>query len=78
MDVCPAFFHFSLSASSVSQSFNGGKTKKDTTFSCIQLLNELSKKIPVAQALKIFKFATKPEKPRLSISIHLEVRIKQT
>ena len=58
---------------------NGGKTKKDANvrmFVCTQNLNEWSQKIPVAQALKIYKFATKPEQPRFSSSISLRSQDK--
>ena len=65
------------------QDSNGGKTKKDTNvrmFVCTQNLNEWSWEIPVAQALKISKFATKPDQPGLSsfLAFRLEARIKQT
>ena len=42
-------------------------------FTCTQLLNELSQRVPVAQVLKLFKFASKPEQLGLSSSIRLEV-----
>ena len=38
-----------------------------------QLLNELSKKVPVAKVLKLFQFSSKPERPGLFTSIRLEV-----
>ena len=42
-------------------------------FICAQLLNKLSKKVPVAQVLKEIERALKPEQPGLSSSICLEV-----
>ena len=44
-------------------------------FVCTQLLNKLSYKILVAQALKIFRFAAKADQPGLSSSTCLEVMI---
>ena len=37
------------------------------------LLNELSKKVPLGQVLKLVKFSSKPEQPGRSSSIRLEV-----
>ena len=38
-----------------------------------KLLNKLNQRGPIAQDLKVFKFASKPEQPGLSSSICLEV-----
>ena len=42
------------------------------TLLCTQLLNEWSKKVPIAQALNFCEFASKPEQPELSSSIRLK------
>ena len=54
---------------------NCGKTKKDTN---VRMHTKSKRMEPVAQALKIPKFATKPDQPGLSSSIRLDVVIERT
>ena len=54
------------------------KQKKVQMFVCTHLLNQLSYKILVAQALKIYEFATKPDQRGLSSLTRLEVMHVQT